>query len=339
MADVSNYTVGDGGILEKNCRQTWPLWTCIFGNVCGLTSTTLWFLVLLPQVWKNFRRKSVVGLSVLWATANFSASLINLFFVFLYAKIPTYGLISSVYCPILEFTLLIQFWIYGTQPRKSKIIYAMICIVLWSTVVLVELFAHVYGAIEWIAIVLWCIETFPQVILNMRMRSTRGQARGSVLIAMMGKTTDFLGNYILVLPKQYVVMTYFSSSVAYTNGLQVLWYYEKDRLCSMDITIDLSSDNLSSPTGYIGESRECLNEFPHKKYLLPMRCSTSAYVRLVLGFILCCLLAACLAGLIWNFGMIGFIFPGSILGVVCVTYITRDTSCKSCQPHDEASLQ
>ena len=196
MADVSNYTVGDGGILEKNCRQTWPLWTCIFGNVCGLTSTTLWFLVLLPQVWKNFRRKSVVGLSVIWATANFSASLINLFFVFLYAKIPTYGLISSVYCPILEFTLLIQFWIYGTQPRKSKIIYAMICIVLWSTVVLVELFAHVYGAIEWIAIVLWCIETFPQVSIENKiyLHMTRVTLNGGWMYMLTAKVQGRLCN-------------------------------------------------------------------------------------------------------------------------------------------------
>ena len=163
MEDINNSSADDSNILQKNCRPGWPLWTCNFGNICGLTSTTLWFLVLLPQVWKNFRRKSVVGLSVLWATANFSASLINLFFVFLYAKIPTYGQISSVYCPILEFTLLIQFWIYGTQSLKDKVLYATSCLVLWTAVILVELFAHVYGIVEWIAIVLWCIETFPQV--------------------------------------------------------------------------------------------------------------------------------------------------------------------------------
>ena len=160
---MNNSSTGDGSLLEKNCRSGWPLWTCIFGNVCGLTSTTLWFLVLLPQVWKNFRRKSVVGLSVLWATANFSASLINIFFVFLFAKIPTYGKISTVYCPILEFTLLVQFWVYGVQPRKEKILYASCCFVVWTAVIMVELFVRAYGIIEWIAIVLWCIETFPQV--------------------------------------------------------------------------------------------------------------------------------------------------------------------------------
>lgn len=150
--------------LRQNCRDNWPLWTCMLGNVSGMCSTTLWFIVLLPQVWKNFRRKSVRGLSVLWATSNFTASLINLFFVFLYAKIPIYGQISSVYCPILEFTLLVQFWIYGKYQKILKIIYPSVCVVTWSAIIAVELLFKVENFIEYVAIVLWCIETFPQVI-------------------------------------------------------------------------------------------------------------------------------------------------------------------------------
>ena len=61
-----------------------------------------------------------------------------------------------------------------------------------------------------------------QVILNMRLRTTDGQATPSVLLGLMGKTADFLSNYILVLPPQYVVMTYFSSSLVYINGIQVI---------------------------------------------------------------------------------------------------------------------
>ena len=61
-----------------------------------------------------------------------------------------------------------------------------------------------------------------QIILNMRLRSTDGQATPSVVLGLMGKTADFLSNYILVLPPQYVVMTYFSSSLVYVNGIQVI---------------------------------------------------------------------------------------------------------------------
>ena len=61
-----------------------------------------------------------------------------------------------------------------------------------------------------------------QVIMNMRLRSTDGQATSSVVLGLIGKTADILSNYILVLPPQYVVMTYFSSSLVYINGIQVI---------------------------------------------------------------------------------------------------------------------
>ena len=162
----------------------------------------------------------------------------------------------------------------------------------------------------------------------MRIRSASGQSRGSIFIAMVGKTTDFLGNYILVLPQQYVVMTYFSSSVAYTNGLQVLWYYERDRRRS-DERIDVESrDNgLTNPVVNQSGSSDYLYEFHNKNRRFRMQCSSSALVRMILAAVLCCLMATCLAGLVWNFGMFGFAFPAAIFGVVCVTYFTRDMTC------------
>ena len=149
--------------LHQNCRENWPEWTCAGANVCGLLSTAIWFVVLLPQVWKNFRRRSVRGLSILWASANFTASLINLFFVFKYASIPLYGQIGSVYSPVLEFTLLIQFWVYGSYRRTEKFAFLAGCLVLWGIVIAVELIFTVGNWVEYAAIKLWCIETFPQV--------------------------------------------------------------------------------------------------------------------------------------------------------------------------------
>ncbi|XP_041359955.1 uncharacterized protein LOC121376202 [Gigantopelta aegis] len=212
-------------LLENNCRPTWPAWTCIFCNVCGLTSTAMWFLVLLPQVWKNFRRKSVAGLSPLWATANFSASLTNFFFVYLYAKIPLYGKINSVYMPILEFTLLVQFLIYGNFKREIKVAYFVFCVCLWTTIVTLQLVLRQFDNMQWLAITLWSVETFPQVLLNLKLKSASGLSKKSVIIATIGKTTDFLANYGLVVPVQYVVMIYFSSSVAYFNSILVTWYH------------------------------------------------------------------------------------------------------------------
>ena len=172
----------------------------------------------------------------------------------------------------------------------------------------------------------------PQVILNLRLQTTSGQSRGSVLIAMAGKTTDFLGNFILVLPKQYVIMTYFSSSVAYVNGLQVLWYYETilhDSRRDSNIS-DPPYDSLSSPAiqyENFGEKRHYLKLMSH--------CTGHMLVRLVLGFILCGLLTACLIGLILNFGLWGLTFPIAILAVLFVAYLTRNRPCTQCQDVDE----
>lgn len=225
----------DGGLLQQNCRPEWPPWTCVAANVCGLCSTTLWFLVLLPQVWKNFRRKSVVGLSILWANANFTASLVNLCFVYGYAKIPLYGRINSVYMPILEFTILVQFWIYGDHYNKRhKIAYLIFCVCMWTTLLSLNLGLKLFPYIQWVAIGLWCVETFPQVFLNFKLRSTMGQSTRSVIIASIGKMTDFLSTYGLLMPIQYVVMIYFSSSVNYVNVIQVVWFHGRKPNFSRD---------------------------------------------------------------------------------------------------------
>ncbi|XP_033744604.1 uncharacterized protein LOC117330433 [Pecten maximus] len=225
---MSNGSHDSHNALERNCRPEWALWTCVAANICGLTSTTLWFLVLLPQVYKNFRRKSVVGLSILWATANFTASLVNIFFVFLYASLPVYSSINAVYMPILEFTILVQFWLYNSEfSKKAKYCYAAGCAVIWGTIITIQLTTRMFAEMQWVAITLWCVETLPQIVLNLKLRSTSGQSTRSAVIATIGKMTDFLATYGLVIPLQYVVMAYFSSSVAYVNGIQIAWYYRK----------------------------------------------------------------------------------------------------------------
>ncbi|KAL9981366.1 hypothetical protein ACROYT_G010060 [Oculina patagonica] len=106
-----------------------------------------------------------------------------------------------------------------------KVSYGTGCFLIWVAVISLELSVeNAEEKVQWLAIVLWSIESFPQVILNMRLRTTGGQATPSVVMGLMGKTTDFLSNYLLLLPSQYVVMTYFSSTLAYINGIQVIWY-------------------------------------------------------------------------------------------------------------------
>lgn len=124
--------IQDGGFLQQNCCLEWLLWICVVVNVCGFCSIILWFFVLFFQVWKNFCWKFVVGLSILWVIVNFIVFLVNLCFVYGYVKMLFYGRINLVYMFILEFMILVQFWIYGDYYNKRyKIVYLIFCVCMW----------------------------------------------------------------------------------------------------------------------------------------------------------------------------------------------------------------
>lgn len=79
--------------------------------------------------------------------------------------LPIYGRINSVYMPILEFTILVQFWIYGDHYNKRhKIAYLIFCVCMWTTLLSLNLGLKLFPYIQWVAIGLWCVETFPQVM-------------------------------------------------------------------------------------------------------------------------------------------------------------------------------
>ena len=153
-------------LLDQNCWADWPQWECYGANIAGLVSAGLWFIVLVPQVLKNWWRRSVVGLSFLWAVANFTASLVNLFFAF-WVHVPLYVRVSAVYMPILEFTILCQFMLYSLKPITTRLLALLACLILWGTIIELELnFPESRDKIQWVAIALWSIETFPQVRLH-----------------------------------------------------------------------------------------------------------------------------------------------------------------------------
>lgn len=158
----SSSPASSDNILLKNCRNDWPHEVCEFANVCGLISTAIWFLVLLPQVLRNFVHKSVEGLSLGWAIINFTAALNNLFFVYFYGNLPLYSKISADYMPVLEAILLLQFFLF-TKKSKKKFIITGFCGLIWIGIIVAQSTGKVYNVMEWVSITLWSIETFPQV--------------------------------------------------------------------------------------------------------------------------------------------------------------------------------
>lgn len=199
--------------MDENCDYNLPINLCIVGNICGYISNSIWFLVLLPQLYKNYKRKSTEGLSFIWAFCNFTASLINVFFVF-FIDVPIFSKVGGLYMPILEFIMIIQFYIYQNISFIKKIYCLTFCLIIWIIIILIETLKpfgiDTNSKMVWISIILWSIETFPQIFLNMKNKSVIAQSTITLILSFIGKTTDFISQYSLIMSKQYIYMTYFS---------------------------------------------------------------------------------------------------------------------------------
>ncbi|KAF9091106.1 hypothetical protein BGX29_011131 [Mortierella sp. GBA35] len=226
--------------LRENCDPNLPEGLCVLANVCGYISNAIWFLVLLPQLIKNYRRQSTVGLSFIWASCNFTASLVNLFFI-LQIDVPLFTRISGWYMPILEAGMLLQFAAYSKVALNRKVLLAVVSLCVYSTVIALET-TDAFGEgtaskMVWISIVLWSVETYFQVVLNMRRRSVEGQSYISLGLAFVGKTTDVIMQFTLLMPMQYIYMTYFSSTLAYANFMQLVIYTQERRVASPAVVV------------------------------------------------------------------------------------------------------
>ena len=96
--------------------------------------------------------------------------------------------VQSIYQPCLELIILFQFLLFSKNPVPKRLLALLICLLLWSVIIEVELNVDEAATdVYWVAVFLWSVETFPQVILNMKRRSTSGQSTVSVGIALTGK--------------------------------------------------------------------------------------------------------------------------------------------------------
>lgn len=136
--------------------------------------------------------------------------------------------------PILEAGMLLQFVVYSKVSKRRKVVLAGVSVVVYATVVLLEVLdafgKETSSRMVWVSIVLWSFETYFQVVLNMRRRSVSGQSYISLVLSFIGKTTDVIMQFTLLMPTQYVYMTYFSSTLAYFNFMQLVVYTQPARV-------------------------------------------------------------------------------------------------------------
>ena len=151
-------------LLTQNCKASWPVGVCDVGNLCAFVSATIWFFALIPQMHKNYKKKAVDGLSILWATSLFTGAFVHSFYVF-QTRTNVYFKIHSVCWPVISFALLLQFWIYSKQNSQMKLSYIGGCILIWGALITFELAVprpHGADKLEWVAVVLFSIYIVPQ---------------------------------------------------------------------------------------------------------------------------------------------------------------------------------
>ena len=151
---------------SRSCEADIQTGVCEFAAVCEFLAAAAFVAALVPQLHKNSYLKSVEGLSVLWVSALFTATLLNCFYYF-EIKRNIYLRIITIVCCVMVFGLLVQFWMYSKQNMNFKMTFGGCCFVLWGALITIELAVpkpHAAYRLEWVSIILFSIDLMPQVI-------------------------------------------------------------------------------------------------------------------------------------------------------------------------------
>lgn len=122
------HVIGVGGHGHTyNAKWAWATKNGMIGYVCGWISGILYFTSRIPQIKLNFRRKTCDGLN---PVMFIMAVLGNLFYgcgvlmesvesVFIINHLP--WLLGSVGTLVFDFTIIMQYWAYGTEAEQKDI--------------------------------------------------------------------------------------------------------------------------------------------------------------------------------------------------------------------------
>ena len=237
--------------FKENCRPELPSRTCIIGNISGWLSSGVWYAVLLAQLLKDYYITKCRGLSVVWGWMNFNASCLNAYVIFS-LNLPLFSKAMAIYMPILESLVLIQIFYYRSTDRnifrnttnalnteseehsdiKMSLFRWGICIIIWVIFNIIAILSfteiipvYIFNEVlSWTAIALWSMESFVQILYNMKIHSCEGQSYWGLGLTFFGKTWDFLVQYLLQMPGRYLWLAYFSTGSAMFNISQALWY-------------------------------------------------------------------------------------------------------------------
>eukprot|EP00794_Sanderia_malayensis_P004686 gene4686-5301_t len=212
--------------LSQQCEKNISIGLCDFAILCEFLAATAFVVALVPQIHKNFYLKSVKGLSILWVTILFTATLLNCFYIFEIKENIYLKVVSIISCAVIM-GILLQFWMYSKQNMQLKMTFCGCCFVLWGAMITLELAVpkpHPDRKLEWVSVILFSVDLIPQVVLNIMCRNTSGQSNIAVVLATLAKAFRYLALELLVKATEFRVTNFIAMFVGNVNCFQLLWY-------------------------------------------------------------------------------------------------------------------
>lgn len=195
----------------------------LLSTIIGWTYFVAWSISFWPQIWENFRRKSVIGLNFDYVYLNivghsvYGAFNVGLFWVKTiqdeYKTEHPYGVIPvqandvffSIHAVIACAVVLTQTIIYEKGQQKVS----LVCWALLGAILLFlgsSLIATLAGGISWLLLLNFCsyvklgitlVKYMPQAFMNYRRKSTVGWSIGNILLDFTGGVLSMLQMFLI----------------------------------------------------------------------------------------------------------------------------------------------
>ncbi|KAM3936379.1 cystinosin [Leptodactylus fuscus] len=194
----------------------------VLGQIIGWTYFLAWSVSFYPQVFENWKRKSVVGLSFDFLALNltgfiaYSVFNVGLFWIpFVreeFLQIYPNGVIPvdandvffSLHAVLLTLVTIIQCCIYERGAQKVSKVAVGVLIIAWLFAFSM-LFVAVAGKVSWlqflfcfsyIKLAITLMKYFPQACMNFRRKSTEGWSIGNVLLDFTGGSFSIIQMFL-----------------------------------------------------------------------------------------------------------------------------------------------
>ncbi|KAL3868803.1 hypothetical protein ACJMK2_041562 [Sinanodonta woodiana] len=195
----------------------------IISSVIGWIYFAAWTISFYPQVYENFRRKSVVGLNFdflgLNITGFFTYGLFNIGMYWIpevendYKKLHPRGInpvelndvIFTIHAVFITAVTIIQCLIYKRDMQRVSIVARVLLVGIWLFVA-VALIVALCKTITWLTYLYYfsyiklgitLIKYIPQAYMNFRRKSTEGWSIGNVLLDFTGGSFSILQMFLL----------------------------------------------------------------------------------------------------------------------------------------------